>query len=47
MNMNAEIPQHVLDAADVSAVTQVILRERESRDEDDGADARVLPATMR
>jgi len=33
MNMNAEIPQHVLDAADVSAVTQVILRERESRDE--------------
>ncbi len=28
-----EIPQQVLDAADVSAITQVILRERESRDE--------------
>jgi hypothetical protein len=28
-----EIPQHVLDAADVTAITQVILRERESRDE--------------
>src|SRR5262245_14085185 len=28
-----EIPQHVLDAADVSAITQLILRERESRDE--------------
>ncbi len=28
-----EIPQHILDAADVSAITQVILRERESRDE--------------
>ncbi len=27
------IPQHILDAADVSAITQVILRERESRDE--------------
>jgi hypothetical protein len=28
-----EIPQQVLDAADVTAITQVILRERESRDE--------------
>lgn len=28
----SEIPQHVLDAADVTAITQVILRERESRD---------------
>lgn len=28
-----EIPQHVLDAAEVTAITQVILRERESRDE--------------
>jgi hypothetical protein len=32
-NPSAEIPQHVLDAADVTAITQVILRERESRDE--------------
>jgi hypothetical protein len=30
---SAQIPQHVLDAADISAITQVILRERESRDE--------------
>jgi hypothetical protein len=29
----AEIPQHVLDAADITAITQLILRERESRDE--------------
>jgi hypothetical protein len=29
----AEIPQHLLDAADVTAITQTILRERESRDE--------------
>ena len=28
-----EIPQHLLDAATVTAITQLILRERESRDE--------------
>src|ERR1019366_3449309 len=31
-NMNAELPKFVLDAADTSAITQLILRERESRD---------------
>jgi SnoaL-like domain len=30
--MNAELPRFVLDAADTSAITQLILRERESRD---------------
>jgi hypothetical protein len=30
--MNAELPKFVLDAADTSAITQLILRERESRD---------------
>lgn len=30
--MAANLPQHVLDAADVTAITQLILRERESRD---------------
>jgi hypothetical protein len=29
---SADIPRHVLDAADISAVTQLILTERESRD---------------
>jgi hypothetical protein len=30
--MNPELPKSVLDAADISAITQLILRERESRD---------------
>ena len=30
--MNQELPKSVLDAADTSAITQLILRERESRD---------------
>jgi hypothetical protein len=30
--MNPELPRSVLDAADTSAITQLILRERESRD---------------
>ena len=30
--MNTELPQHVLDSADITAVSQLVLRERESRD---------------
>jgi hypothetical protein len=30
--MDAELPKEVLDSADISAITQLILRERESRD---------------
>lgn len=30
--MNTDLPRHIIDSADITAVTQLILRERESRD---------------
>lgn len=30
--MDTELPQHILDSADITAVSQLVLRERESRD---------------
>ena len=30
--MNQQLPQNIIDSADVTAITQLILRERESRD---------------